>query len=84
MSTTQTQVDINQALSTGIAVLPGVIAGIQAAEQTGAAGATKKDIVVNGVIAGAKAVEGSNVPTVSAVGAIVDVCVSIFNAMGWL
>ncbi len=67
---------------------PIVIVGVQAAEAAGATatGEQKKNAVVQsileGIQAGAKVGETVNVPQVAAISGLVDICVSIFNALG--
>lgn len=61
---------------------PAVIAGVQAAETTGAAGDTKLQAVVNGVIATSGALESSSNVDIAGISALVNLVVSIFNATG--
>lgn len=61
---------------------PAVIAGVQAAETTGASGTSKLQAVVNGVLAGSQALEGAPNPDVAGIAALVNLFVSIFNATG--
>lgn len=77
---------MNQTIATintqTITYLPAVLAGVQAAEQSNAAGATKKQAVVNAVIAGARGAETSTNPNVAGIAALVDLVVSILNSTG--
>jgi hypothetical protein len=61
---------------------PAVIAGVQAAEVTGASGPTKLQAVVNGVLAGSAALEATPNSNVAAIAALTNLIVSIFNATG--
>lgn len=66
---------------------PAVIAGIQAAELTGAPGPSKQAAVVssvlNGVEVGSGALENSSNPTVAGVALLVNMFVSIFKALNF-
>lgn len=71
------------AISTAtLTYVPTVLAGIQAAEQSSAAGADKKQAVLDGILAGAKIGETIPVPQVAAISGLIDLFVSIFNALG--
>lgn len=61
---------------------PAAIAGIHAAELSSASGANKKQAVIDGILAGAKIGETVPVPQVAAISAMIDLFVSIFNALG--
>ena len=61
---------------------PAVIGGIQAAEAAGASGENKKQAVIDGILAGAKAAENIPVPQVAAIAGMIDLAVSIFNSLG--
>ena len=61
---------------------PAVIGGIHAAEVSGASGADKKQAVIDGILAGAKAAENIPIPQVSAIAGMIDLFVSIFNSLG--
>lgn len=77
ITSTVTQID-NQVLT----YVPAVLAGVQAAEQSGASGQSKKQAVLDGVLAGAKAGESVQIPQVAAISGLIDLIVSIFNALG--
>lgn len=66
---------------------PAVIAGIQAAELTGATGQSKQAAVVssvlNGVEVGSGVLESSPNPTVAGVALLVNMFVSIFKALNF-
>ena len=64
------------------AYTPAVIAAVQAAEASGAAGATKKQAVIDAIIAGSRQAESVSNPNVAAIAAMVDLTVSIFNITG--
>lgn len=61
---------------------PAVIAGVQAAEHSGASGNDKKQAVIDAVLAGSQAAEGAPVPQVAAIAGLVNLVVSIFNSLG--
>jgi hypothetical protein len=61
---------------------PAVIAGVQAAEQSTASGEDKKQAVIDAIIAGSQVAEGIPIPQVAAIGGLIDLVVSIFNALG--
>lgn len=73
---------INKIDNAALTYAPMVIAGIQAAEVSGAAGSDKKAAVVDGILAGAQAAEGLSSPSAAAIGSMVDLFVSIFKALG--
>ena len=62
--------------------VPVVIAGVHAAEVSGSAGKAKKQAVMDGILAGAKAGEQIAQPQVRAIAGMIDLFVSIFNALG--
>lgn len=65
---------------------PAAIAGIQAAEAggqiVGAAGPSKLSAVLSGIAAGAQVGEAIPVPQVAAISGMINLFVSIFNALG--
>lgn len=61
---------------------PAVIAGVQAAEASSADGATKQEAVVNAILAGSQAVESVPNPNVAGIAALVNLTISILNALG--
>lgn len=61
---------------------PAVIAGVQAAETSLASGPSKQQAVINAILAGSQAAEGVPNPNVAAIAALVNLTVSIFNALG--
>lgn len=61
---------------------PATIAGVLAAEQSNAAGATKLQSVVNGVLATTGSLETNTNPNVAAISALANLFVSIFNDTG--
>lgn len=75
-------------ITTGVVqYAPAVIAGIQAAEATGTVSGQSKQAavvsaVLNGVEVGSGALENSPNPTVAGVASLVNLFVSIFNALG--
>lgn len=79
MSTVSTVTDIN---NTAIQFAPAVMGGIQAAELSGASGENKKQAVLDGIIAGARAGESIPIPQVEAISGMIDLFVSIFNSLG--
>jgi hypothetical protein len=60
---------------------PLVIVGVQAAEQSTASGATKKQAVLDAIVAGSHVAEAIPVPQVAAIGGLIDLVVSIFNSL---
>lgn len=68
--------------SNTLSYAPAVVAGVQAAEITGASGATKQQAVINGILAGSQALEIAPNPNVAAIAALINLFVSIFNATG--
>lgn len=62
--------------------VPAVIAGVQAAEASTAAGTTKLQAVVNGVLGTTGALETNSNPNVAAIAALANLFVSIFNSTG--
>lgn len=62
--------------------IPAVIAGMHAAEQSTAAGATKKQAVLDAIQAGAQAGESVQAPQVAAIAGMIDMFASIFKALG--
>lgn len=60
---------------------PAVAAGVIAAQTVTAAGADKKQAVIDGILAGAKVGETIPIPQVAAVAGLVDLVVSIFKAL---
>jgi hypothetical protein len=77
---------INQIDTQAATYAPAAIVGIQAAEAaglaTGATGQQKAQAVLDGILAGARVAEGVPVPQVAAIAGLIDLCVSIFNALG--
>ncbi len=61
---------------------PAVIAGVQAAESTGAPGQTKFQAVLAGILAGSQVAEGIPIPNVQGVAALINLSVFIINAIG--
>ena len=61
---------------------PAVIAGVQAAEVSGASGSNKKQAVLDGILAGAKLGENMPIPQVAAISGMIDMFVTIFNSLG--
>lgn len=61
---------------------PAVIAGVQAAEVSGASGSAKLQAVLDGIQAGSAAAELIPIPQVEAIAALVNLVVSIFNSLG--
>jgi hypothetical protein len=84
MSTANTTLNPTIAAITShtITFAPAVIAGVQAAEMSSANGTTKQQAVVNAVLAGARAAEGTPNPNVAAIASLVDLVVSVLNATG--
>jgi len=68
--------------ATEIAYAPAVLAGVQAAETSNAAGSAKAQAVIDGIIAGSAAASGVASPTVAGISALVNLTVSILNALG--
>lgn len=62
--------------------MPIVVAGMQAAELSTAGGQTKKQAVLDAIVAGAEVGEGIPVPQVAAIASMIDLFASIFNALG--
>lgn len=79
MSTAST---INTITTQTLSYAPAVIAGVQAAELSGASGETKAQAVVNAVLAGSGAAESATNPNVAGIASLVNLFVSIFNATG--
>lgn len=73
---------VNQIDTQTLQYAPTVMAGIVAAQQSSADGATKKQAVIDGILAGAKAGETIPVPQVAAISGMIDLFVSIFKALG--
>lgn len=75
---------VNQITSVELQFVPAVLAGVQAAEATGAPGHAKAQAVIDGVIAGSGALAGQAgvQPTVAGIAALVNLTVSILNALG--
>lgn len=61
---------------------PIVIAAMQAAELSTANGDSKKQAVVNAVIQGSGQIASDSNPNVAAIGSLVNLFASIFNALG--
>jgi hypothetical protein len=77
----------NQISNQIVAYAPAVIAGVQAAEQAGlqnpaATGADKANAVLVGIQAGSAGLAQTAQPDVAAISALINLCVSIFNALG--
>jgi flagellar biosynthesis protein FliQ len=81
MGVTETVTAINQ---NTLLYAPQALSAITAIESAAAAlpGVTKKQIAVNVIQASAKVAEGIPVPSVAAIGLLVDLFVSILNATG--
>lgn len=71
--------------STSLQYAPQVLAGVTAIEKTAAElpGETKKQIVINSVLAGAHVAEGIPIPQVAGIAALVDLFVSILKTSGF-
>ncbi len=63
---------------------PAALVAVLAAEQSNASGASKLQAVVNGIMAGSAALAGTAgvSPTVAGISALVNLTVSILNALG--
>jgi hypothetical protein len=72
---------VNQIDTQTLAFAPMAMAGIIAAQQTAAAGADKKQAVMDGILAGAKVGETVANPNVAAISGMIDMFVSIFKAL---
>lgn len=79
MSVTSTVTAIDQGILTYV---PAVIAGVQAAEVSGAAGDLKAKAVMDGIQVGSQALAQVNQPNVAAIAGLINLVVSIFNALG--
>jgi hypothetical protein len=73
---------VNQIDFATVQFAPAVLSGIQAAEQSSHSGENKKQAVLDGILAGAKAGENIPIPAVAAISGMIDLFVSIFNALG--
>lgn len=73
---------IDKITANEIAYAPAVLAGVQAAETAGGSGHDKLNAVVNGIIAGSQTLESAPSPTVAGIAALVNLTVSILNALG--
>ena len=82
MTPTTMNPTISAITSQTMAYAPAVLAGVQAAEQSNASGATKKQAVVNAVMAGSQLLTSSPNANVAGIAALVDMFVSILNATG--
>ena len=87
MSTAQaTPVALNPTIaavnSNVLAFTPAVMAGVMAAEQSGADGATKQQAVVNAVLGTSGVLESNTNPNVAGIAGLVNLVLSIFNATG--
>ena len=78
VATTVTTIDTQT-----LTYLPAVIAGMQAAELTGASVDSKKQAVLNAVIAGSTVLASSPNPNVAAIAGMIDLFASIFTALGF-
>lgn len=74
---------INEIDAQVLTYAPAVIAGVQQAEAVGGSGASKKQMVLTAIQAGAQIGEGLPSPNVSAISGLIDLVVSIFNALVW-
>ena len=74
---TVTQID-----SQIMAYTPAVMAGVTAAEASSQSGSNKKQAVLSAIQAGTKVGETIPVPQVAAISGLIDLVVSIFNALG--
>ncbi len=72
----------NDVLTTTTVFAPVVMAGVQAAEQSDATGEDKRQAVIDGVNAAAEVMTGIPVPSVQAVGALIELFVTVFNKLG--
>lgn len=79
MSATST---VNTITSDVASFTPAVLAGVQAAEQSTASGADKKQAVLNAIQAGSAEGTKIAIPQVAAISGLIDLVVSIFNALG--
>jgi len=81
MSATNT---INQITAAELQYAPAVLAGVQAAEVSGASGSAKAQAVIDGIMTGAGALAQTQgiPPSVSGIAALVNLTVSILNALG--
>lgn len=79
VATTIAQID-----NVSLQYAPQVLAGVTAIEAAAATlpGQTKKDIVINSILAGARIGEGVPIPEVQGIAALVDLFVSILRASG--
>lgn len=82
VSSSATAATVNDITNQIVAYTPAVIAGVQAAEVTGVSGASKLQAVIAGIQEGSQIAEGIPVPAVSAIAGLVNLVVSIFNAVG--
>jgi len=65
-----------------LAYAPAAIAAIQAAETSDLSGAAKRQAVIDGILAGARAGETSQNVNVAAISGMIDLIVSVLNATG--
>ena len=74
---------VGQITAAEVAYVPAVLAGVQAAETVdGATGASKAEAVIAGVLAGSQALSGAPNANVANIAALVNLTVSILNALG--
>lgn len=73
---------VNDITSQIVTYTPAVVAGVQAAEVSGASGESKLTAVIDGIQKGSQVAEGIPVPSVAAIAGLVNLVVSIFNALG--
>ncbi len=73
---------VNDITSQIVTYTPAVAAAVQAAEMTGASGQSKKQAVLNAIQAGSQLAAGVPQPQVAAISSLVNLVVSIFNALG--
>ncbi len=73
---------VNQITAQVVTYTPAVVAGVQAAEMSGASGESKLQAVIDGIQAGSAGLVNTPVPQVAAIAALVNLVVSIFNALG--
>jgi len=73
---------VNQINTQTLQYAPAAMAGIMAAEQSTASGESKLQAVLDGIQAGAHAGEQIPQPQVAAIAGMINLFVSIFNALG--
>ncbi len=70
---------VTQITQAELAYLPATIAAVQVAEASGAAGDTKKQAVMNALVAGAGALSSSPDPKVAAISALVELVLAVLQ-----